>query len=340
LLWQPGVPPTTLLARAAPRIILRDAAAAARLAPSTHNTQPWRFHLRRDETLEILADESRHLPAIDPLRRQLITSCGCAVMNARVAVRAAGYVDEVTPFPDLARPELIATIRLGLARAPDADDHALRAAVDRRHTNRRPFADRPVPAATADALARAARAGRARMFRLDPHQKAMLGWLVADADRQQFDDPRYRAELARWLVPRTSLRRDGIPFSEKEYGSGRPFAKWWAMRASDLGERFAEVERTRIRDAPLVIALATEADEPLDWLDAGQALEAVLLRATALGLSASFLNQVLEHAELAVAIDQLVDTDLNVQMLLRLGWAPPPETPAPRRELYELLTED
>lgn len=47
----------------------------AMLAPSTHNTQPWLFHIRGDE-VELYADRTRVLHTMDPEDRQLIMSCG------------------------------------------------------------------------------------------------------------------------------------------------------------------------------------------------------------------------------------------------------------------------
>ncbi len=326
--------------RTTPSSILRDAASCAILAPSTHNSQPWRLRLRRDDVLEIASDETRRLDVIDPMRRQMVTSCGCALYNARIAIHAAGFCGEVATFPDPRRPEVVAAVRIGLARGATDEDRALFTAIPRRRTNRRPFLDRPISAAISEQLARAARAARTTMFRLAPDQKERLGALVADADRQQFADPAFRAELRRWLAPPRSRRRDGIPFAEKEYGSSMPFAVARRLRSSHLGEEFGDLERARLRDAPLVIALATEADEPIDWLDCGQALQAVLLHATTLGLSGSFLNQVLEVPDLAMSIDKLLDTDHNVQMLLRIGWAEPTRTTARRRPLEEVLTVD
>ena len=45
--------------------VLRLAAGRAALAPSIHNTQPWRFRIRED-TLEMLVDPGRQLEVIDP----------------------------------------------------------------------------------------------------------------------------------------------------------------------------------------------------------------------------------------------------------------------------------
>ena len=46
--------------------------------------------------------------------------------------------------------------------------------------------------------------------------------------------------------------------------------------------------------SPALVILCTDADDPRTWLQAGQALQRVLLHAHANGLSASFLNQPIE----------------------------------------------
>jgi hypothetical protein len=66
-----------------------DALRAAALAPSTHNTQPWRFRVA-EGAFEVWADPSRRLPVVDPDDRQLRLACGAAVFNLRLAVSGAG----------------------------------------------------------------------------------------------------------------------------------------------------------------------------------------------------------------------------------------------------------
>jgi hypothetical protein len=63
----------------------RFAVGYAILAPSSHNTQPWRFIVNGDELL-VCADRNRSLPHIDPFDRELIISCGAALFNMRVAL--------------------------------------------------------------------------------------------------------------------------------------------------------------------------------------------------------------------------------------------------------------
>src|SRR5207248_497493 len=91
--------------------LLRRAAVRATLAPSIHNSQPWRFVLR-SQALEIYADWNRQLRVIDPRGRQLLLSCGCALFNVRVSLAAGGYQAAVERFTDTARPDLVARVTL------------------------------------------------------------------------------------------------------------------------------------------------------------------------------------------------------------------------------------
>jgi hypothetical protein len=321
-----------------PRIVLKNAAAAAILAPSTHNTQPWKFRIV-GETLELFADLSRHLPVIDGDRRQLVQSCGCALFNARVAIRAMGYDDEVTLMvADNVEHELLATLHLGRRILTTETDHELMHAIALRHTNRRQFQPRPVSAADGERLIAAAAHEGAWMVRLDPDEKYALAQVVDEADQQQFVNPAFRTELGHWLTAYGSRRRDGIPFVEKEYGSLIPFSIMRSLRSPHLGVRFGALEGARIDSAPFVTVIGTYSDDPTDWLASGQALESVLLHATTLGLSAAFLNQVLELPELRGRVAEIVGSGSFPHMVLRLGYPTQPvQHAAPRRALDEVL---
>jgi nitroreductase len=321
-----------------PADILYNAVAAAVMAPSTHNSQPWRFRIH-GATLDLFADPERHLAIIDRDRRQQVQSCGCALFNARVAVRAMGFADEVTTMlVDADRPNHLASLHLGGLHVASDVDHALMAAIPLRRTNRRPFLPRPVPDAALAVLGSAAEREGARLVRLPIEDKPTLARLIEDADRAQFADPAFRDELARWLIPFGSWRRDGIPFEEKEYGSNLPLAVMRALRSPSLGHTVGKLEEELVDGAPLIVVIGTRGDTPADWLAAGQALEAALLHATMMGLSAAFLNQVLEVPVARAALAELVSPVGRPQMVLRLGVpAGPVRHVAPRRAVDSFL---
>jgi hypothetical protein len=89
----------------------RFAVRYAILAPSSHNTQPWRF-VSGDRELLICADRTRGLPNIDPFDRELIISCGAALFNLQVALAHFNVPVEITTFPYSAEPDVVARIAL------------------------------------------------------------------------------------------------------------------------------------------------------------------------------------------------------------------------------------
>lgn len=317
--------------------LMRAAVSAAIMAPSSHNTQPWRFRLAGTR-LELLEDRARQLGVIDADRRQLVMSCGCALQNARLALRAAGYQAVIDVMDDRRASGLLAVIELGPPAPPTPAERALAEAIPLRRTNRRAFLARPVGATTTDALVEAARADGVAMRRLLPDEKRAIGELIDRADREQYGDPEFRAELARWLTPFGSRRRDGIPFVEKEYGSAMPFTVMRALRSPDLGGEFGQLEEELVNGAPVVMVMGTPTDGHRDWLRCGEVLQATLLRATTVGLSAAFLNQTLEIAALRAQVAALVPAIGHPQMIFRLGVPEEPvHHPAPRRSVDDVL---
>jgi hypothetical protein len=308
------------------------------MAPSAHNTQPWRFRVIGTR-LDILADPTRHLTVIDAERRQQLQSVGCALFNARIAIRAMGFTDIVTTvFCDRDEPGFVASICIGAEHITTSTDHLLMQAMPLRHTNRRAFLPRPVSDHDSDVMIEAAAEEGATMVRLDPEQKRTLALIVEQTDELQFDNPAFRQELSQWLVPFGSRRKDGIPFVEKEYGSNLPFTVMRTLRSPAIGTHAGLLEERIVEGAPYVAVIGTRTDDADAWLACGQALEAVLLHATSRGLSAAFMNQALELPEMRARVAELAPEVGYPQMVLRLGVpAEPIHHPAPRRDLMDVL---
>jgi len=112
---------------------LRAAAETALLAPSIFNTQPWRWVIRSGR-LELWADRTRQLDAVDPGGRLLTISCGVALHHADIAL--GGAVVNRLPEPDQ-----MAALSPPSGAVPDPK---LLAAIRNRRTDRRAFTRQPV----------------------------------------------------------------------------------------------------------------------------------------------------------------------------------------------------
>src|SRR5690349_11439149 len=89
-------------------------------APSVHNTQPWRWRIRPESTIELWADRGRQLAVADPDGRNLAISCGAAVHHLVVAGQALGVRTTVELMPVNEEPDLLARVRIGPSR-PEAE---------------------------------------------------------------------------------------------------------------------------------------------------------------------------------------------------------------------------
>jgi nitroreductase len=79
--------------------VARRIAETAGAAPSIHNTQPWRFRVAGGDLLEAHGEPERMLWVADCRGRALHLSCGAALLNLRLAVRAVGAKPLVWPLP-------------------------------------------------------------------------------------------------------------------------------------------------------------------------------------------------------------------------------------------------
>jgi hypothetical protein len=203
------------------------------LAPSGHNTQPWRFRVR-DGALELLADRTRALPVVDPDDRELVISCGAALALLRVALRRFGHAGEVELLPDPANCDLLARVRLGERAQPTDIDDALFRAIPQRRTTRRPFDDRRVPDELLRELVEIARAeGASLRVVTDLPEKEVVADLIAEGNRRQAADPAFRRELAAWMHSNRTRSRDGMPGYAHGFGDVASIVMPFFMRPFD-----------------------------------------------------------------------------------------------------------
>ena len=304
---------------------------AAICAPSIHNTQPWLF-LPVPDGVEVHADVSRRLPAIDPQGRAMHISLGAAVVNLRVAVAALGHQPNVRLWPSPSDRWHVATVTFGEPRAPETEDLQLFAAIPRRRSNRHPFSTQRPPQSALDRLREAASLEGAVLRFADSTERDALLSLARTADAHQRGNPAYLAELRMWTTD-DPYREDGVPI---EAVGPWPEAGALPIRDYALQREIPDRSQERFERDPIVATIVgVGVDEPALWLRSGMALERVLLEATRLGLSASMFTQPLEDPDLRTLLDN-PDNMLTTQAVLRVGYGPPMPATA-RRPAEEVI---
>ncbi|MCU1595133.1 MAG: hypothetical protein JWO12_2525 [Frankiales bacterium] len=307
-------------------------AAVARWAPSKHNTQPWRFVVR-ETSLELWADPRRMLPETDPHRREMIISCGVALHFVTVAASALGRQVSTAVLPEGSGGLLARLVEVG-SRPVTADCRALLDLIPRRRTDRGPLDGDALPPGVPFLLqSEAAAHGASLRLVTAPGDRATLAGLVARADRLLVQRAAVDRELAGWLREPGDARRDGVPTSQTR-GPAASYRAEFVQRDFSSSRSTPDHDRDGA-DHPVVGILCTVGDREPDWLTAGGALGAVLLRAAAHGANSSYLNQPVEETAIRHQMRDRLALTGSAQVVLRIGVGGA-VGPTPRRDPAEI----
>jgi hypothetical protein len=279
-----------------------DLVRAAVLAANAHDTQPWLFRASPDR-IDLYAVLSRNIGAIDPLRREMYVSLGCALENLVLAAAAAGRPTLVQLLPDPG--DSIHAARVQLGSGP-RQVSALYQAIPDRHTNRGPY----------DTGRSVSSSVLTKMRDLIVEQDVALVWWTSTDDRKRFADLTVRGAQAiandseqsaddfRWWRGTWSAvqsNKDGVTID----ASGLPpviraLGKMLPGQTRDSYEQ-GFISSLRDTELPTASALGTivvrDALNNVQRMAAGRAYERMQLWATASGLAMQPLNQAVERAD-------------------------------------------
>jgi len=247
-------------------------------APSIFNQRPWELELAADDRVELYSVPNDALAGAGLLREAVI-SCGAALYNLRLAIRVAGRQPTVWLLPGLDQDSglldavtgartLLASVEVmpGRAARPTKAEQELYEALWLRRTDRGPYRYQPVPLPILAEMEIAA-----------AHEHGWLRTLTpAESRRARRAAIRASRELGNRLAdPLTAVLGGAYGPTPEDQREPPTRPDFW------LPETVARFERH-----PVMMALSTDDDRPLDWLRAGQALQHALLAGTRFSMSA------------------------------------------------------
>ena len=276
-------------------------------APSVHNSQPWVLEIRGD-TAGLYERPDVALPRHDRSGRDRVISCGAALVNLDLAVRALGRRPEVTLLPDPSRPDLLARVGVtGPGEASEPEGHRY-SAIFQRSSYRAPFALHRVARGTLRELAAAAGAVGVAAHLMEPRTEAAhLAELLGHAGAMLRDDGAYQRELVAWSSQfREPIAEDGT-------------LPWSGLVRADTHLPDVITLTERISAESLLIVLTAD-DTRLDHLRAGAAMQRAWLTAVAAGPAGSVLTQPLHLPEVRAGLVERLELPGYPQAILRLGY--------------------
>ena len=299
---------------------MADLVRFATLAPSGHNTQPWRFRLAADR-IAILPDAERRTPVVDPDDHHLFVALGCAAETLAIAAAARGHPGHITLDPAEG-----GAASFAFGGAPMAEP-ALFAAIARRRSSRTVYNGRPLASAELSALAEAAAMpGVDLMLLTDRPRLDHVRDLVIAGNSAQLASDAFMRELKHWIrfSPHHALQTGDGLFAAS---SGSPALPEWlgpgmfdaTFHAKSDNDKYAR----QLGSSAGIAVFVGHAADPEHWIAVGRAVQRFQLQATALGIAHAFVNQPVEVAPLRPELATLVGLPgRRPDLLLRFGHGP------------------
>jgi hypothetical protein len=271
--------------------LLRELVRYATLAPSSHNTQCWKFRLE-DDAISIWPDFSRRCPAVDPDDHHLFVSLGCAAENLVQAALANGL--KAHADFDAAGGN---SLRLALEPTNPVASTLFQAIVERQST-RGEYDGQPLARQELELLGRAGSGHGVQVLLLTERQamETVLEYVV-QGNTVQINDPAFVAELKQWIrfsgdeAVRTG---DGLYAAS----SGNPALPTWLgsllfglfFTPQSENDKYAR----HVRSSAGIAIFVSDTPGPAQWVEVGRCYERFALQSAALGIRNAMLNQPVE----------------------------------------------
>ena len=305
----------------------------ATLAPSSHNTQCWKFALD-GQSITILPDLSRRCPVVDPDDHHMFVSLGCAAENLVQAAQALGLGSEVR-F-DAARDAVV----VSLSPAPAVVSPMFRAIPERQCT-RGDYDGKPLSVQDLALLERAAGSGRVRLLLLtDKTGISKVLDFVVQGNTAQLNDTAFVKELKSWIRFSSS---DAVERGDGLFGksSGNPTLPSWlgdllfdfVVTAKSENEKYTR----QIGNSAGVAVFVAAQDDKAHWVEVGRAYERFALQGTVMGVRNAHVNMPVELAGLRPRFANALGLgNQRPDLVIRFGRGPA-MPPSLRRPVQDVL---
>ena len=309
----------------------RDILYYASLAPSGHNTQPWKIsYNKQTNTFTLSFDSRRGLPQVDPHNRESFISLGAFLENWKQAAQAHGYGASISILPEPDSGAGVARIVLAPAevrqegKLPSGGEQIL-AGMRGRHTDKRRYESRPIPEAALKTILEKNRP-YLHFYAKGTSEYVWLSRNAVEAMRTQALHEGKRAELADWLRfsdAEARLAKDGLP--AEQLGLTGPIKALFYIfydRESAAKKSFAmeAIKQTEQQvDSAAGFFVVTGSQDFAGTIRAGMHFERFWLDAVSLGISIHPMSQILEEAPFAGNVMKELNLNEPVQMIVRAG---------------------
>lgn len=307
------------------------------LAPSSHNSQPWKFRVN-EEYIELVPEHTRWLPKSDARYRQLFLALGCALENIIIASDYYG----LRPKLSFVEKDGVFGARLDYKSAdslPRGPQSHLIFSIAKRCTCRAPF-ERRLPEKSLLELVKGFSDERMRIdFVVSPEDRKAMAELTRDALIEALDDPEFRLELSRHTKSNITKSKTGMPAS----GFGMPtaislIAPFLVRSLNVYRINGSATIKLLAKDTPVIAVISSKNDGCEDWIRCGRMFERIALECQSRGIKTAPMAAAVEIGSYSRKLQDLLHTDFRPQVFFRMGYSKKEFPHSPRIPACEIIS--
>lgn len=291
-------------------------------ASSFYDSQPWQFEINDElDVINIYADRSRWLKTVDPSKREMSLSLGCAMENLLIAIDYFGLGHKnVAYFPDPNNDDWAARITIGAARESVVPrPRHLLSAINHSHTFISSFKSDPISqtdlSETLGFIDFFIYEDTAMSHRVtintveDAARRKALVEFFSRGDVIWFSNSRFRSELSGLLS--NGQYYDPVLSEEIKNLKSDP----------DLANKVATKETAIVASAPMLGILCANFDDLTCAVKVGQTYERIALEAKPRGIGVYPMCQLIELPEMRARLNELIPDLKGIpQMVFAMGY--------------------
>ncbi len=259
------------------------------LAPSTHNSQPWKFRID-DSILYVSIDETRLLPEADVLRRDAYISLGCAIENFVLTARNSGWKPNIS-YADSGDYPVVAKIFLEKSEIDKSVENLVET-IPRRINARGNFTKEELPLFEIE--------NHIRKMETENYFDAIKIKIITDREviskiasitekgiKEAHHNTAFRKELSNWMPNALSARKNGLQWYSLHMPYLLSFFIPTLIRHTNVGHILATKSASGINTSKAGFIFLSESETPQTWLQVGRCAERLMLYIQSLGFHTS-----------------------------------------------------
>lgn len=302
------------------------------LAPSGHNTQPWRFSSDK-QTLLLGANRDRHLPYSGVQANEPFVSLGACLQTLELAAKGFGYKIRIDYVPD---EQVVARISLAGKTAPDP---SLLEAIVHRSSNRHLYDTDELPGGMLTGFADTDLKYVSTHVISARSDIEYVAGKTGEATLRTFGDKEFRKELSKWVRNNVTKQHDGMPGFTQGIPTPPSLLAKHVIKRLNISKDQAKKDIRRVQQSPNLLILSVSEETPQALLNGGRLYAQICILAQREGIASSGIG--------AAAIDPVSRKEIVKKYklrgrpiaIIRLGKAKKPARHTPRWPLSQVFED-